>query len=234
MKIINLNLKDSALTIELEGIVTEYKVYLDALDNRENIYSSNDEDHTIVTTFPEIEPEEPIVPDVPENEENGETPDIPTESDPEQSEDDSIKEETNVTDQSGEVLAIVDVIEDTNTTITFTDLEETAYIVTIIADETVRELVYDKNNLYHSMVSLLTSFCNTCLDKHQKERIMLCELKSQLFKYAISNNLFEDSLDYYMDLCRLLDIPVNKTCCKNSRAKNCVKCRTCVNGCCSL
>lgn len=234
MKIINLNLKDSALTIELEGAVTEYKVYLDAIDNKSNMYSLNDEDHTLVTTYPTVEPEEPIVPDASEDEKDVETPDVPTESDPEQPEDNSTEEEIDGTDQSEEVVIISENVENTNTIITFTDLEETAYIVTVITDETVRELVYDKNNLYHSTVSLLTSFCNTCLDKHQKEKIMLYGLKSQLFDYAMVNDLLEDSISYYTDICRLLDIPTGKTCCKNSRATNCIKCRTCVNGCCSL
>lgn len=234
MKIINLNLVDNTLTLEIEGSISEYKVYLDTLDNRENIYSLNDEDHAITTVFPEIEPEEPIVPDVPENGEDVETPDTTTEPDPEQPEDNPTEEEIDDTDQSEEVLAISEIIENANTVITITDLEETAYIVTIIADETVRELVYDKNNLYHNAVSLLTSFCNTCLDKHQKEKIMLYGLKSQLFDYAMVNDLLEDSISYYTDICRLLGIPTGKTCCKNSRATNCIKCRTCVNGCCSL
>lgn len=85
----------------------------------------------------------------------------------------------------------------------------------------------DKKNIYNALVNLLTINCNTCLDKHQLEKILLCTFKLQLIDYAENNNNSTD--DLYESLARTLGIKldgtvqtINKTTCN------------CKNGVCSL
>lgn len=99
---------------------------------------------------------------------------------------------------------------------------------------TIEDITINPEELYNKKVNMLTSFCNTCLDKHQKEKIVMCMFKSQLLEYALNNNLTEDAQQYYKDLDRLLEIPDNKTCCTNSRFATCKQCSTCINGMCAL
>jgi hypothetical protein len=42
----------------------------------------------------------------------------------------------------------------------------------------------DKKNIYNALVNLLTGYCNTCMDKHQKEKILMCAFKLELIDYA--------------------------------------------------
>ena len=42
----------------------------------------------------------------------------------------------------------------------------------------------DKKNIYNAMVNLLSSYCDTCMDKHQKEKILMCAFKLELIDYA--------------------------------------------------
>ena len=42
----------------------------------------------------------------------------------------------------------------------------------------------DKKNIYNAMVNLLLSYCDTCMDKHQKEKILMCAFKLELIDYA--------------------------------------------------
>lgn len=44
----------------------------------------------------------------------------------------------------------------------------------------------DKKNIYNELVNLLTLYCDTCVDKHQKEKILLCAFKLELIEYAES------------------------------------------------
>ena len=62
----------------------------------------------------------------------------------------------------------------------------------------------DKKNIYNALVNLLTINCNTCLDKHQLEKILLCTFKSQLIDYAENNNSSTD--DLYESLARTIGI----------------------------
>lgn len=123
-------------------------------------------------------------------------------------------------------------------TIDITNYNNTSFIVTVLGSENAHSIAYDEKNLYYQKVNMLTSFCYTCLDKHQKEKILMLQFKSQLLDYAIANNLTEDAIDYYIDICRLLDMPSTHTCCKYNRVWNCHRpcntCRSCANGCCSL
>ena len=42
----------------------------------------------------------------------------------------------------------------------------------------------DKKNIYNELVNLLTVHCNTCLDKQQIDKILLCAFKLDLIDYA--------------------------------------------------
>lgn len=85
----------------------------------------------------------------------------------------------------------------------------------------------DKKNIYNALVNLLTMQCNTCLDKHQLEKIMLCTFKLQLIDYAEKNGQSTDEL--YESLARTLGIKLDGTIQTVSK----IKCN-CKNGVCSL
>lgn len=178
MKIINTKLEGNTLTINLDSASSINKVYLDSVLNKNNMYSTVDEDHDIVIY------------------------DFTIESD----------------------SIIIDV----------TEYEATSFIVNVVGTNNSVAIAIDMKNLYYRKVNMLITFCNTCLDKHQKEKILMCDFKSQLLDYALSNSLTEDAIDYYVDICRLLDIPLKRTCCTYNRIQSCKTCRVCTNGCCSL
>lgn len=110
-------------------------------------------------------------------------------------------------------------------------LDMSAFTVTAnYSESSEAALYYDTKELYYKEVNLLTEYCNTCLDKQQKEKLVLFILKQQLFQYAIENNLIDDQIAYYKDLARMLKIEVK------SNMQNilpCAKC-ACTNGVCSL
>lgn len=85
----------------------------------------------------------------------------------------------------------------------------------------------DKKNIYNALVNLLTINCDTCLDKHQMEKILLCSFKLQLIDYAKNTNQSTD--DLYESLARTLSIQLDGTI--QTIAKS--KCN-CKNGVCSL
>lgn len=45
-----------------------------------------------------------------------------------------------------------------------------------------------KKDIYLKLVDLLTNHCDTCLDKHRYEKILLCAFKLDLIEYATENN----------------------------------------------
>lgn len=110
------------------------------------------------------------------------------------------------------------------------ELDTSAFTVLI---DGVLGFYYDDRELYYKEIDLLTAYCSTCLDKEQKERVVLFTLKQQLLQYAISNNLIEDQIAYYNDLARMLEIDVkhNAQALCSGKCKRIVKCS---NGGCSL
>lgn len=92
---------------------------------------------------------------------------------------------------------------------------------------------YDDKEMYYKEVNLLTSYCNTCLDKQQKERMMLFVLKDQLLQYAIQHNMVEDQIEYYRDLARMLNIDLGSNI-QGMCSGKCKRSVNCYNGCCSL
>lgn len=85
----------------------------------------------------------------------------------------------------------------------------------------------DKKNIYIELVNLLTTYCNTCLDKHQKEKILLCAFRLELIEYAEANG--QETEELWEDIARTLDIKLDGNVSIN-RIKKC----NCSNGVCSL
>lgn len=84
-----------------------------------------------------------------------------------------------------------------------------------------------KKEIYSKLVDLLTVYCNTCLDKHQKEKILLATFKLELINYAEVNDT--DNVDQlWEDLARILGVKISDLRCEPERKCNCV------NGVCSL
>lgn len=153
---------------------------------------------------------------------------------------DSVLSRTYHSDSDGDHEIVIDrpQTDSNNININIEEYNATSFIVTVIGNETAHAIAYDEKNLYYQKVNTLVNFCYTCLDKHQKEKILMLQFKSQLLDYTKANNLTEDAIQYYVDICRLLGIPNEHTCCKYNRIFNCHRpcktCRSCYNGCCQL
>ena len=84
----------------------------------------------------------------------------------------------------------------------------------------VEGVFYDPNELYHAEIRMLNTFCDTCLDDKQMQLIMLLTFKRQLLEQSIQCGHHKESLQYYLDLCRILNIYV--------AAKDKDKCGSCL------
>jgi hypothetical protein len=84
----------------------------------------------------------------------------------------------------------------------------------------------DKKNIYKELVNLLTVYCDTCIDKHQKEKILLCAFKLELIEYAESVD--EDSDELWESIARTLGMNLDGD--TYVTAKKC----NCKNGVCSI
>lgn len=96
---------------------------------------------------------------------------------------------------------------------------------------------FDEEELYYREIDLLTTYCSTCLDKEQKERMVLYTLKQQLLQYAVANELVEDQIQFYRDLARMLGIDYRYNAQSIECSGKCVgvkKCYNCCNGFCSI
>jgi hypothetical protein len=148
---------------------------------------------------------------------------------------DSIDNKANVYSDDDSVHTVVkdlsdNIVEDPEMVIDMTKYNLTAVIVRI-EDQVV--LAVDLVNLYQRKVNMLETFCETCLDGAQKEKIVLCAFKSQLFEYAYENGLMDDAIQFYTDLCRLLEIPTAHVCGTYSK-RTTGRCRTCSGNYCGL
>ena len=146
-----IEMKDSTIVITLDSAASVSKVWIDTLDNYENMYSAEDDKHSYVVNSPSV---------------------------------------------SGTTVQI-------NSETLSPELDTSSFLVTINGST---GFYYDEKELYYKEIDLLTNFCSTCLDKHQKERMVLFMTKYHLFQYAIANNLLEDQVNYYIDLARMLGI----------------------------
>lgn len=218
MEIINLNLTEGTLTLELSS--NEYsKIYLDTIDNKHNIYSEKDELHSLVINNEIIE-EDPVDPEEPGDGPEQEDPEIT----PEGGEDDQDQSAVTPVNENIEETPTANVIEVKN-------LSDAIYIVTVVSETNVVNIAIDEKALYLGKVNLLTMFCDTCLDKHQKEKIVLCDFKSQLLEYALANNLIDDAIDLCYGISKLLGLKKSYSNCRASRISNCSICK---NGYCQL
>lgn len=85
----------------------------------------------------------------------------------------------------------------------------------------------NKKNIYNELVNLLTSYCDTCMDKHQKEKILLCAFKLELIEYAETNGY--DSNEMWESIARTLGMKLDGTV-YVSTSNKC----NCKNGVCTL
>lgn len=91
-------------------------------------------------------------------------------------------------------------------------------------------IIYDPNTLYEAEIKMLRSYCNTCLDDKQMQKVMILVFKRQLLEQAIATFHNKEAMQYYLDLVRLMGVYVNKKCDNNG----CQECKVCFNGMCSL
>ena len=85
----------------------------------------------------------------------------------------------------------------------------------------------DKKNIYNAMVNLLSSYCDTCMDKHQKEKILMCAFKLELIEYA-EKYAQGDTEDLWESIARTLGLSL-----EDGTTVHRNKCN-CSNGVCSL
>lgn len=86
----------------------------------------------------------------------------------------------------------------------------------------------DKENIYKALINLLSLYCDTCMDKHQMEKILLCAFKLNLIEYAEANNT-GDVDELWESLARTLKVKLDG----QVQTISTNKCN-CVNGVCSL
>lgn len=85
----------------------------------------------------------------------------------------------------------------------------------------------NKKDIYNELVNLLTLYCDTCMDKHQKEKILLCAFKLELIEYAEANGY--DSDEMWESIARTLGMKLESTV-YVSTSNKC----NCKNGVCTL
>ena len=85
----------------------------------------------------------------------------------------------------------------------------------------------DKKNIYAKLVNLLTTHCNTCLDKQQLDKILLCAFKLELIDYSEKNG-YDDSDELWESIAKTLNVTID-----GEYKVNPIGCN-CKNGVCSL
>lgn len=125
------------------------------------------------------------------------------------------------------------VTQDNIVIVDITEYNETSFIVSVLTSEGNRDetIAIDQNELYLAKVNLLTTYCNTCLDEHQKRIIMMCDFRSQLLQYALERNFTKDAIEHYIDLSRMLGMIDYHNCSKCLSPNKVCKC---CNGMCAL
>lgn len=76
-------------------------------------------------------------------------------------------------DADHEIIISSPQISDNSININIEEYDATSFIVTVVGSETAHAIAYDEKNLYYQKVNTLVNFCYTCLDKHQKEKILM-------------------------------------------------------------
>ena len=117
-------------------------------------------------------------------------------------------------DDSEHTHVITDNLGNSSTfTLDISAIKDNAFIVTVIAESKAVALAIDYKELYYSKVHMLTNFCDTCMNKCQKEKIIMVELRSNLLDYAVSNGMTDDAIKHYIDLDRILNDSINDNIC---------------------
>lgn len=101
-------------------------------------------------------------------------------------------------------------------TIDITAIKENAFVVTVIDEnqEKSQAITIDEGAIYELKIQMLLNNCNRCLDSHDKEKIILLQLRSNLLQYSLNNNMLLDSIMHYKDVDRILnDRVTNNKCC---------------------
>jgi hypothetical protein len=145
---------------------------------------------------------------------------------------DSIDNRSNVYSDDDSVHTYTAEFEDVEPDGMIIDLSKYNLTAVIVRIEDQVVLAVDLVNLYQRKINMLETFCETCLDGVQKQKIVLCAFKSQLFEYAYENNLMDDAIQFYVDLCRLLEIPTAHVC--GTYSKRTTRCSTCTGNYCRL
>ena len=121
---------------------------------------------------------------------------------------------------------------DVTFTVDVTDYNLDALMVTVISDtERQSKLAIDLKDLYYKEVNLLVNTCDTCQDKKNKEKILVCSFRNDLLKYALQNNLTDDAISHYVDLCRILRPTKKVRYCSSFSCGTCSACSICSGSC---
>lgn len=87
----------------------------------------------------------------------------------------------------------------------------------------------NKKEIYRALVDLLTIYCSTCLDKEQRQKMLLCSFKLELIEYAEKNDYTEEADEMWNSLARTLGLSFDGI----NYVKTSNKCN-CANGVCEL
>lgn len=203
-KIVNVNFKDNAMTFEVTTSISivntnDIVLYVDECSNVANIYCDSVENHDYVLDYSNSEfTLKEIV-------REGEAKEVTTQ-------------------YVYEISATSDIIETFDKNIKYIKLFCTTERY---ANDYADGVYYDPDVLYNAEIRVLHNYCSTCLDDKQMQLIMLIVFKRQLLEQAIATSHNKEALQFYLDLCKMLNVSVNTIVYSQ-------ECRTCINGVCKL
>lgn len=107
-----------------------------------------------------------------------------------------------------------------------------------VNDQIATSIYYNPNAIYKAQMNKLRCVCNTCLDDHMMQKIMIITFRQQLLEQSICIAHYVDAMNHYLDLCKMLDIQIvkyNKSDThKDTGCVNCTECHCCTGGICKL
>lgn len=190
MELINVVFNTDTIVLEFTNPIVDpaLRIYVDSLDNRNNLTSNQDVDHSIVYTPSDI-----------------------------------VTDNTDPGNLKYTITIDKSVYDCTEIIVTFIYTDPTA---------ATQHFYYDEKELYLTIKKFLIKFCSTCLDNEQKEKILMYYFKKDLFDYAVQYGTFEEVLNYYTDLMRMIGGRNYKN--FGVRNNNLQACKACVNGLCRI
>lgn len=83
-----------------------------------------------------------------------------------------------------------------------------------------------EESLYYAQIKLLMTYCQTCLDKKMKEKLMMFLFKKTLFDNALLLGFTDDAEQYYNEMLLLLEMKgcSNEIICKKCEYGKCTIC----------